>query len=107
MAKYRVLEATTYVADGAVVSVKAGRVVELSDDQAQSLAGKVAPLEERNSMFPDGNPVIGSHITRVVPPVAPAGDPVEPAPTRAHAPRVVAKTDHKADSKSDSKKDAN
>lgn len=85
MAKHRVLEPVTYVDGGAVISVKKGRVVDLTDEQALSLHGKVAPILEADSMFPGGSPIIPSHIVRAVPPVI-AGDPV-PAPAGATAPK--------------------
>lgn len=78
MAKYRFLERATYVADGKVVSVQRDRVADLDDEQAQSLAGRIAPLDTgASSMFPDGTPIIPAHITRALTPVPLAGDPVE------------------------------
>lgn len=68
MAKYRSLEPVTYVADGKVISVAAERLIDLTDAQAEALAGKVASLDGTGeSMFPTGAPVIAHVITRDVP----------------------------------------
>lgn len=58
MAKYRLLEAAAYIHNGQAVSVKAGRIVELDDEQAASLAGKLDLIVTNDSMFPDGQPHI-------------------------------------------------
>lgn len=56
MAKYRSLEPVAYVNEGAIVSVAADRFIELDDDQATSLAGKVVRIDVQDSIFPDGAP---------------------------------------------------
>jgi hypothetical protein len=91
MAKYRALEDGTFISEGKVVSVKAGRTVELDDDQALSLAGRIAPIEEKDSMFPGGAPIIGSHITRAVAPHDIVGEPTE-VPEVAPEPTPTPKT---------------
>lgn len=81
MAKYRSLEPVSYVADGKVVSVAADREIELSEDQAKALAGRVVLLEvTAPSMFPTGTPIIEHTIVRSVPATPVAGEAVEPAP---------------------------
>ena len=67
MSKYRTLESVTFVKDGKVVSVKANRTVELDDEQAAPLGGKLVLLETQDSMFPDGTPQIPVHINRADP----------------------------------------
>lgn len=68
LAKHRTLEHVSYVVDGKVVSVQADRVVDLTDAQATALAGKVALIEKQESMFPDGNVFIETHIVRATVP---------------------------------------
>lgn len=81
MAKHRTLVPVSYVANGKVVSVDADRVIDLDDKQAKSLAGKVVLVEQKApSMFPEGAPIIQSHITRTVPATPVAGEAVEPEP---------------------------
>lgn len=67
MAIYRLLEPVSYVADGKVVSVDGDRLVDLDDDQAKSLAGRIVLIESAESMFPDGTPIIPAHITPTAP----------------------------------------
>lgn len=62
MAKHRTLVPVSYIEDGAVVSVAADRTIELSDNQAAPLAGKVVLIEWADSMFPDGSPIIPEHL---------------------------------------------
>lgn len=82
--KYRSLEPVTYVANGKVVSVNADREIELEEDQAKSLAGRVVLLDaQAPSMFPDGTPIIDPTIVRTVPATPVAGEPVvAPAPEK-------------------------
>ena len=88
MAKYRLLEPVSYIHEGKTVSVKAGRVVELTDEQAASLAGKLDPIASADSMFPNGRPHIDPWFAQrevVVTgdkPEAPQPAPVEPAPVK-------------------------
>lgn len=77
MAKYRTTEPVAYVKDGAAVSVDAGREINLTDEQAQSLAGKVLLVESPiDSMFPSGPPIIDPTIVRTVPATPVVGEPV-------------------------------
>lgn len=88
MPKYRTLEPVAFVRDGKVVSVKEGRTVELTEDQAKSLAGKVLNVENKTrSMFPDGSPVFQQHFARSLPNQRVAGEHVvaDPAPAPAEA----------------------
>ena len=79
MAQYRTLESVSYVAEGKVVSAAADRVINLNSKQAESLAGKVVALGDRNaSMFPDGAPVVGTVITRDIPEPSAASEVVAP-----------------------------
>lgn len=81
MAKYRSLKPVTYVADGAVVSVDAGREFDLSEEQAKALADSVVLVDvDSGSMFPDGTPIIDPAIVRTVPATPVAGEAVEPPP---------------------------
>lgn len=84
MAQYRALEPVSYVKDGKVVSVKAGKHLELDEIQAAALAGRVAPvLGQGDSMFPGGAPIIPVSITRNEPPVPVTGEPDPlPAPVK-------------------------
>lgn len=76
MAKYRTLKAVALVQDGKAVSVKAGRIVDLTDEQAEKLGSdKVVREEEKNTMFPTGAPNIPAGF--LPPPVV---APTEPAP---------------------------
>lgn len=87
--KYRTLEQVAFVQDGKVVSVAKDRTVELTEDQAKSLAGKVLCVENKTrSMFPNGSPVFKQHFARSLPNQCVAGEHVEADP--APAPRVVA-----------------
>lgn len=87
MAQYRTLESVSYVKDGAVVSVNAGRVIDLNAKQAEALVGKVASVDDdrASSMFPDGVPILNPVITRNVPIPSYTPDPVleAPAPPKA------------------------
>lgn len=86
MAIYRLLEPVSYIADGKVVSVDGDRLVELDDEQAKSLAGRLVLIESAESMFPDGTPIIPAHIT----PTAPITSEVEvPLPPVAVVPKRV------------------
>lgn len=81
MAQYRTLEPVVYVDNGVVVSVDALRVVDLTDEQAEGLAGKVsAPLDNGATMFPEGSPNFDHVIVRHAPVVAFAPEPAAPAP---------------------------
>ena len=93
--KYRTLEAVAFVKDGKVVSVAKDRVVELTEEQAKSLAGRVLNVENKTrSMFPDGSPVFKQHFARSLPNQRVAGEhveadaaPAEPKVVRAEAPK--------------------
>lgn len=82
MANYRTLESVSYVQDGKVVSVKANRTVVLDDEQAKSLAGRIALLEAQDSMFPNGSPQIPVHINRPDPVVIHTVTEAPPAPNK-------------------------
>lgn len=60
MPQYRTNEPINYVHDGAVVHVKADRVVELDEAVAKKLGDKitVVGVSEHALMFPTGMPVI-------------------------------------------------
>ncbi|AEJ92110.1 hypothetical protein SEA_YEET_28 [Mycobacterium phage Yeet] len=58
MAKYRTVQAVTFVQNGKVVSIGPNRVVEIDDAQAEKLGAKVERARENDSMFPDGAPII-------------------------------------------------
>ena len=103
MAQFRTLEPVVYVRDGKVVSVTADRVIDLSDAQAEDLAGKVVAVKGREqSMFPDGAPVLNPNIVRDVPAVAfaepEAPKPAKPEPKAAPKPAIPA-SKPKADAK--------
>lgn len=86
MPKYRTLEPIAFVQDGKVVSVAKDRTVELTEDQAKSLAGRVLCVENKTrSMFPDGSPVFKQHFARSLPNQRVAGEHVEPAPRAGRA----------------------
>lgn len=77
--KYRSLEPVAYVNDGKVVSVNADREIDLSDEEAKALAGRIVLIEaQAPSMFPDGAPIIDPTIVRTVPATPVAGEPVAP-----------------------------
>lgn len=81
MPTYRTLEPVSVVKDGLVVSVKADREIDLTPEQAKTLAGKVLLIESQvKSMFPDGAPHIPVHIVRPHSAMPIAGEPVEPEP---------------------------
>lgn len=92
MPKYRTLEPVSFVRDGKAVSVKADRTVELTEEQAKSLAGRVLCVENKTrSMFPDGAPIFNQHFARSLPNQRVAGEHVvaDPAP-KAVKPEVKA-----------------
>lgn len=101
MPTYRTLEAVSLVKDGAVVSVKKDREIELTADEAKQVAGRVVLLEDNVvSMFPDGRPVIAQHIVRDHPARRIAGVPVEAEPEKVAPPVAPAvKAAPKADAK--------
>lgn len=70
MAQYRTVTAVNYVKDGKVVSVDADRFIELSQSQAEKLAGKVELVETQDSFLPGGSPIIDHVIVRNQPVVA-------------------------------------
>lgn len=95
MAKYRLLEPVTYVADGQVVSVDKGREIDLTEYQAKKLADKVVLVESAvDSMFPHGTPIIDPTIVRTVPATPVAGESVEPHPAPVQAVKAPVKVDN-------------
>ncbi len=90
MAKYRTLEAVTFVWDGVVTSVEPNRELELTDDEVKTLHGKVVLVDNMSpTMFPDGAPIIEPAIVRTVPATPVAGETVDvPKPEKASAPKV-------------------
>lgn len=58
MAKYRTVEQINYIQDGKVVWTAVNRLVELTDEQAESLGDKVVKSIEEASVFPTGQPII-------------------------------------------------
>lgn len=107
MPKYRTLEPVAFVNDGKVVHVKKDRTVELTEDQAKSLAGKVLCVDNKTrSMFPNGSPVFGQHFARSLPNQRVAGEHVEAAPAPAPVesrPAVVRPEPKTSQPKQDSK----
>lgn len=92
MPRYRTLEPVSFVKDGRAVSVAKDRTVELTEDQAKSLAGKVVNIDNKTrSMFPDGAPIFNQHFARSLPNQRVAGEHVvaDPAP-KAVKPEVKA-----------------
>lgn len=88
MPRYRTLEPITFVKEGKVVSVAKDRTVELTEDQAKSLAGKVLNVENQTrTMFPNGSPIFKQHFARSIPNTRVAGEHVEAE--AAPAPKVV------------------
>ena len=105
MPTYRTLEPVSLVKDGKVLSLKADREIELAEEDAASLAGKIVLLKDDvRSMFPNGAPVVSPHIVREHAARRIAGVPVEPeaktvAAPVARADKPAVKTDVKADAK--------
>lgn len=99
MPQYRTLEPVSFMKDGQACSVKADRVIELDEKQAQSLSGKILRIDKRApSMFPDGAPIIATHFVRDVPSTPVAGEHV-PAPEKAPKPAVSKPPQPKPESK--------
>lgn len=100
MPKYRTVEPVSYVEDGGVVSVKADRTIELSEDDAKKLAGKILLVENKTpSMFPNGSPYIPVHIVRPHEAKVIAGEAVAPESKKVAPVKVQPKVDVKPESK--------
>lgn len=101
MSKYRSLKPVTYVADGKVVSVKANRTVDLTEEQAKALSESVVLVDSQvDSVFPDGAPIISPTIVRTVPATPVVGEAVEPpAPVKSFGKFDAPKPEDKAGNK--------
>lgn len=83
MPKYRTLQDVAFVQGGKAKSVKADRVIELAEDEAKQLAGRVVLIDNKApTMFPNGAPYFNTHIVRPHAAARVAGEPVAPEPKK-------------------------